>query len=185
MTWDANVKEMADTWTDVQKQIWAFWLGTTTEEAANQPWVQCYNQSLEISEAMVNLMVDTQSSMSRLFLKSINPGDTAPPLVTQYFEQLESMTENWNEALRKVSNSWFTAIKDLDKMRKSGALPEPDNIFKTWQDATERTLAIQSEWAAQLMPGTTHAGKTAGSKGKEPAPPKKQGAPNTAKKAAP
>jgi len=180
MTWDANVKEMTDTWTSFQKQMWAFWLGKTTDDTPEQPWSQCYKQSMELSEAMVNMMVDTQSAMTRIFLKGLNPGSAAPTVITQYFDQIESMAENWNEALHKTSSAWFTAVKDLDRMRAAGELPEAGNIFKAWQDATEKTLAIQSDWAAQMMPSDGPAEPK--SKG---VPRKKPAAPNTTPKTAP
>jgi hypothetical protein len=169
MNWDTNVKELNDTWINFQRQIWAYWMGSTAGNLGEQPWSQYYQQSMELSENWVNLMVDNQSSMTQAFLKSLDPGDNAPLMLTQYCAQVQTVADNWNQALRKISNVWFTAIRDLERMHKAGELPEDCNIFKAWQDATEKTLAIQSNWAEQLAQYNVHAGMPVMCRDKVPA----------------
>jgi len=158
MTWDTNVKEMSDTWNNFQRQMWANWMDCAAGNPSEQPWNQSFQQSMQLSESMVNMMMDAQSTMTQAFFNNLKPGENTPLLLTQYCEQMRAMADQWNDAMRTASNAWFTAIRDLDKMHSAGELPGACNIFKAWQEAAEKTLAIQSDWAAQLLQPNIHAG---------------------------
>src|ERR671919_2938259 len=74
---NAQIEDMVNAWTRFQGQCWDSLFGIGNGQAA-APWRNLFSRPLEMSEDMVNYLLQQQSDCLRMVMKNSRPGDGAP-----------------------------------------------------------------------------------------------------------
>lgn len=152
---NVQIEEMVNAWTRFQGQWWDGLFGIGNEQGG-LPWNNLVSRPLEMSEDMVNCMLQQQSDYLHMMMKNSPPGKGAPKVVSEWGEQFESSVQHWLDAQRQAWNTWFAAIKQMDPYRTHGqskrkVASHADNVFDAWQQATQTTLRAQADWMSSLV----------------------------------
>lgn len=152
---NTQVEELVGAWTRFQGQFWDNLFGIGKGNLA-QPWEQLYERPLDVTEDMVNCILQQQSDCIRITMKNARPGNGAPKVASEWSDQFEKAAQHWVDAQRQAWKTWFSAVKQLDPYRVQGAAKDTveshsDNVFEAWQQATQRTLQAQADWMTSLV----------------------------------
>ncbi len=156
----AQVEDMANAWMRFQTQWWdsLFAVG----KGNGQGWEQIYMRPLQAGEDTVNCVLQQQSDYIRIVVKSIRPGNGAPRIACEWYDQSESAAQHWIGAQRHAWTTWFAAIRKVDPFRMRGqprtdTVDQASGVLDAWNQATYKTLQAQ----AALMSGLITTGANA------------------------
>jgi hypothetical protein len=151
---NTQVEDMVSAWSRFQGQLWDSLFGISKGNVA-QPWEQLYSRPLEVSEDVVNSLLQQQSDYIRIAMKNARPGNGAPKVLSEWADQFENAAQHWVDAQRQAWKTWFAAVKQMDPYRTQGSAKgresHADNVFEAWQQATQKTLQAQADWMSSLV----------------------------------
>jgi hypothetical protein len=177
---NTQVEDIIGAWTRFQGQWWDGLFGIGKGNVG-QPWEQFFSRPLDVSEDVVNCMLQQQSDCIRIAMKNVRPGSGAPRVASEWADQVEKAAQHWVDAQRQAWKTWFAAVRQMDPNHVQGGSKNKseshaDNVFNAWQQATQETLQAQVDSMSRLASGGAKVGeeivqssKMAGSKGAQAA----------------
>jgi hypothetical protein len=147
--WTKQTEEMTKSWFDAQKKLWDNWLVPGQKFEKGQV-AEMWNKSIDTWEEAVKNVLNVQKEWTRLWADNFKAVEGMPKEAIEWIQQGQEMTKQWNEAQQQLWDSWFTLLKKVEpsQVQLTGDLSEESQkMFKTWQEATQKVMGAQAEWA--------------------------------------
>jgi hypothetical protein len=147
--WTKQTEEMTKSWFDTQKKLWDNWLGAGQKDAEGQA-VEMWNKTIVTWEEAVKNMLNVQKEWTRLWADNFKTVEGMPKEAIEWLQQAQEMSKQWGEAQHQLWDSWFALLKKVEpsQVQLTGDFgEESQKMFKTWQEATQKVMGAQAEWA--------------------------------------
>jgi hypothetical protein len=141
-----------ESWSKFQQQWWGQWL-STTQQTSNILRELCFSKPVGLFETLIDCGLSAQSELIRSYAKDLEgaAGDSMP--MNEWMEQHMASAKMWTEAQRQAWDTWISAIRALESVYATGkAEDNSDNVIHGFQDMTQKTLEMQTEWFSHWLP---------------------------------
>jgi hypothetical protein len=147
MEWAKQTEDMFKTWADVQKKMWDDMLKGTQGLWGSQP-TQVWEKTMDAWEESVKKTLDAQVEWSRLWADGFTTAKGTPTEMAEWARQGQEMIKQWAETQRRLWEGWFDMTRKLRPSGFGANWPlEGQRFVQAWQDAVQKALDTQAEWA--------------------------------------
>ena len=156
MDWTKQTEEMVKNFSETQKKIWDSWLeavqpaGPSKDQAA-----EIWQKAMQTWEETVNNALSTQTEWTKHWSESLNLDEMElPDEVAAWAKQAQAMTKQFGETQQQLWQGWFDLVKQADLTKLTGNWEEEgQKAFQQWQEAAQKVMEAQMQWANMWMPG--------------------------------
>jgi hypothetical protein len=148
MDWTKQAEDMLKSWTNSQQAMWDGWLKTLQGVGSDQA-AQTWESSINTWQDSVKKALDAQNTWTQFWVESVTSGPGATQQATEWSKQLTDMTKRWVDTQTQLWDNWFETIKKSDpaSFSKSWNNEEVQKMVETWQEAAQKAMESQMEWA--------------------------------------
>jgi hypothetical protein len=156
MNTSTEIQDVVESWSHFQRELWDSWMNT----GRTQPSFtgeDALKQMLEFTEEMGTCALKIQSDYAQTALRLGNPEGASSGFISDYSGQMRGMVDHWFSAQKQAWDAWSLSARQLAPMQTpiNCWTKEANNVFQSWQDATEKTLETQARFLSQIMPSET------------------------------
>ena len=146
MDWSDQMQDMMKTWMGTQRRMWDSFFDTM-QGASKSQYSRAWEQTLDVGEQALKNTFKAQADWMQAWVEGFESIEGVPESGVEYAKQFQEMASRWNESQQKLWVNWFEMLRNLDPERKSGGWESTvENMFKTWQDSTQKIMETQTEW---------------------------------------
>lgn len=157
MSWDKQMEEIVNSWTDMQRRMWNGWMESVTQFSREQPQSRGitgadYQKHLQAWEASVKEALEAQSQWARRWSETVGREEPTTDMAAQWTEKLQEMMKGWTDSQYQLWEAWFESIRNMDPERaKDQWGKEGEQVMEAWHQAAERAQETLTDWARQAQ----------------------------------
>lgn len=151
MDWNRQTQELIRQWSDAQQKVWDTW-AQSFGGAPRSPGEEAWQRAIALWQESVTNTLDAQSRWLDNWIDSIGKNESTPEDVRRQLEQGREMMHQWMKAQRELMDSWFSGLKQASPGAQSWD-SQVQQMMSTLNDAANRAMAVQREWAERLGGG--------------------------------
>jgi hypothetical protein len=148
-----DFNQLYSDWFQMQQQLWEWYLAPAKD--ANLPaWPGMFEQSLAMSEKMVDSALKTQADWAHQFYRTLidNSDETTPAGL--WLQNMDALVDRWSETERQWFEMWLSGLRRQPSAAGAGQTGAAmGNWWKTWQDTLQKSLETQAALTHQLLSG--------------------------------
>jgi 2,4-dienoyl-CoA reductase-like NADH-dependent reductase (Old Yellow Enzyme family) len=150
--WNKQAEETLKLWTSSQQKMWDSWVKAMQGIGSASQATDTWEKTVETWRESVKQALDAQTRWTQFWADSVTTGPGMNKQASEWSNQMVDMTRRWTETQSQLWDSWFETIKKSDPaaMTKAWNTEEIQKVVQTWQEAAQRAMEAQMEWARML-----------------------------------
>ncbi len=152
MNWTQQFEDMMKNWTDMQKKVWDNFFETMGGLGKSQS-SKAWEHTVSVGEDALKNMFKTQAEWIGAWIEGLSAIEGMPEAALQAARQFQEMAKRWNTTQEELWANWFKMVKNFDPARMATGWSEPPDLFKTFQETTQKIIETQTEWMRSWMGG--------------------------------
>ena len=149
--WNKQADEVMKTWTKAQQDLWDTWRRSMPLAGAAQA-DENWNKAVTFWKEAVDRSLNTQMEWTKMWVDSIKAQKTMPKEMEAWTDQMLATMQTWNESQATFWENMLESVQKMTPERLRQQVEEgAQQAFQSWQDAMQRAISAQQEFAAFWM----------------------------------
>ena len=146
--WNKQADEVMKTWTKAQQDLWDTWRRSMPLAGATQA-DDNWNKAVSFWKEAVDRSLNTQMEWTKMWVDSIKAQKTMPKEMEAWTDQMLATMQTWNESQATFWENMLESVQKMTPERLRQQVEEgAQQAFTSWQDAMQRAISAQEEFAA-------------------------------------
>ena len=151
--------DLISSWADTQQKLFADWTEMMRRLTGTQG-NQVMSQTIDAWHQSLMQTLDAQATWIRNWTDSIVAAPDTSPAVRERTAEGREFLLGWIDTQRRLWQGWFDLLRNTSSSDRPEAFTSASqNMAKTWQDATQRLIELQSDWARQWTAAASASGR--------------------------